>query len=193
MAGHAVYEGRSDRSFLLLLWSNMKTAFNGLLMAGGIVATFLFWVFKPDTTITLAWFVPFFFLCAILIVTFFSAAIDAHRMNKVGLPAVIYAKSDERHDLLLLLEPSELFSHDVGISVYHRDQNEFEQLIGIGTVINVQTNGMIQVNVNRISGGHEETVQKMRHNDRQILRNLRVKPHVPMSVMWNFDQEVTNG
>jgi hypothetical protein len=78
----------------------------------------------------------------------------------------------------LLLDKSELFGHDAVVSVYHVDGSDFEQLIGVGYVRNIQENGKIQVLVEEVIA-NGDLLNRLAHNDAEVLGRIRVKPSAP--------------
>jgi len=84
--------------------------------------------------------------------------------------------------LICLLQPSELFSYGIGVSYYYTDENEFEHLIGIGRVCNIQGNKLIQINLNSYQEHHKDLIDRLENNDKHILDNIKVKPTVPADI-----------
>jgi len=80
--------------------------------------------------------------------------------------------------LILLLEPSRNFSVDTLVTIYLREEHQFEMEIGGGVVLNVQENGPIQVAFDRIIHGHEDEYQAILDNENFDLRKLVVKPFI---------------
>jgi hypothetical protein len=87
---------------------------------------------------------------------------------------------NEAAELMCLLEPSELFSHDILVSFYNVGEQGREVRIGIGVVENVQTEDRkILVAMTYPAEGYQEEVDKLKRNDAVALQNTRVKPTVP--------------
>ena len=83
---------------------------------------------------------------------------------------------------VLLLDPSDLFSQDAVVSVFSR-QNDFERLIGVGQVLTIQDNGLIQVVVLKDLGSDDKLWERLRSNDATALRDVLVKPSIPRQVL----------
>ena len=64
-----------------------------------------------------------------------------------------------------------------------KDSGEFEVLIGIGLVLNVQDDRRIQVGLRQVAKGYEATASKLRENNSDTLQRLIVKPSVPARAM----------
>jgi hypothetical protein len=77
------------------------------------------------------------------------------------------------------LEPSELFSHGNAVSFYLKDEDGFEVLLGVGSVMNIQDDERILVVMEKATDGHEEAIHALMNNDKRLLERLRVKPSIP--------------
>ena len=99
------------------------------------------------------------------------------------VPRVTYSRKGtgafEEYVVVCLLEKSPLFGHGMAVSFYFKDSVEFEILIGVGMVINVQDDRRIQVGLQKVAKGQEGAVRKLRSNDSDALQRLLVKPNVP--------------
>lgn len=84
--------------------------------------------------------------------------------------------------MIFLLEPSELFSYDTIVSFYYLE-DDFEQLIAIGRVRNIQQDSKIQVEVTDYLSGYEEIFNKLGRNDFKALEKTRVKPNIPKAYL----------
>ncbi len=138
-----------------------------------LVVTVLRWATPALVTVLLA--------VAVLIQTLSS-------MRRVSqLPRVLHgrmgpASSDGGASALLLLEKSDLYGHDVVVSVYYMDESDFEELVGVGYVRNIQVDGKIQVLLNQVVANNG-VVEKLTGNDAGVLKRLRVKPSAPHEYM----------
>ena len=73
----------------------------------------------------------------------------------------------------------------MAVSFYYKDSVDFEVLIGVGMVINVQDDRRIQVGLRRVAKGQEDAVIKLQNNDSEALQRLLVKPNVQAYRMNN--------
>ena len=80
--------------------------------------------------------------------------------------------------MIFLLESSELFSYDTIVSFYYLE-DEFEQLIAIGRVSNIQQDSKIQVEVIYLISDCKEILDRLANNDSTALEKTRVKPNIP--------------
>lgn len=171
------------KSFWGLIWSSFLRVRG---VPGGVIIfvfTVLIWLFSPDKNISLGWVLPIGLFCVILILTLGNAAYEAFKISKHVLPMVLVGKKPPTQfsgaKLLCLIEPSELFSYDTFVSFYYIGDENFEQLMGIGTVVNIQEDNKIQVVMTCSLDGYEEKIEKLVQNDTGILKRTRVKPNIP--------------
>jgi len=131
----------------------------------------------------------------LLVAVLFDAASEAFAQARKPLPAVRGAMAPPAGypaaQALLLLDESDLFSQGLQVTLYFRDDADFELLIGIGFVPVIQSNGYVQILLTRLVGPHEETVRKIVDNDKRILSRISVKPSVssflPPRAEWSGD------
>ncbi|MFA5793758.1 MAG: hypothetical protein WC980_01615 [Candidatus Brocadiia bacterium] len=148
--------------------------------AGGIIASliipFIFWVVSPNETISLKWFIPICVLCGILIVIVIYLVV---KINQPILPEVIHGTklSPQSDSVLCILNPSKFFSHNIKVSCYYND--EFERLIAIGRVLNIQEDGKIQILLSEILPGYTEVTKKVSENNKSTLVKIIIKPTFP--------------
>lgn len=77
----------------------------------------------------------------------------------------------------MLLQPSDLFSHNTLVSFYLRSGDGFERFMGIGKVRHVQEDGKIQAEI--LDWEREDVLTRLKANDITVLRRILVKPSVP--------------
>ena len=116
-------------------------------------------------------------------------------MSEHILPRIVLGKKPsvqiQGAKVLCLLESSELFSYDALVSFYYIDDENFEQLIGIGAVVNIQEDRKIQVAMFYSLEGHQEKAEKIAQNDAGILKKTRVKPNVPKTYLDMIVSKIT--
>jgi hypothetical protein len=126
-----------------------------------------------------------------LILWFLYTAWSAFHIKTIVVPGVVSAKPPPKafssSKALLLVEPSVIYSHDSVVSIYFLE-DEFERLIGVGRVYNVQDNKIIQVLVTHDLDFGDEW-NSIVNNDATKLTKLRIKPTVPSSAMENHFNE----
>ncbi len=162
-----------EKNFWGLIWSS----FLRIQGAVGILIALLFWFFLPNINISLGLALPVLIFLIVVVVTLFNAAYESFKMSKRILPRILMGKKQGAR-VLCLLEPSELFSYDTLVSFYYIEDS-FEQLIGIGTVTNIQEDGKIQVTMAILLEGYKEVVKKLEQNESTVLNKIKVKPNIP--------------
>ena len=95
------------------------------------------------------------------------------------LPKVQYGKKNYDSKVLCILERSELFFQDMLVSFYYNDSRGFEELIGIGTVYNIQENKKIQVRMDYPNINYKKIIENLKNNEAETLSRTVVKPNVP--------------
>lgn len=174
------------KSFLGLIWSNFLRVQVVVIGGVSIVLAFLLWHFSPSKNIPLGLALPIGVLCVVLILILGFAGHEAFKMSKRVLPRVILGRKsptgNQKARVLCLLEPSEFFSYDALVSFYYIDEG-FEELIGIGRVLNIQEDGRIQVIMTHSRTVREETAKKLGENNVDVLKKTIVKPSVPKSIL----------
>ena len=174
-----------NKSFWGFIWERF-CKLHGVLI--GIIAL-LFAMFSryfaPDKSVGLGIVIPFGIIFIFLLIVFIDAAYVSFKTNRNILPGVIcvkpYLKNNEEIHLFLLT-PSDLFSNDICVSFYYCN-DEYEQLIGIGRVFNIQDDNKIQVLLTYTLKGHEEKVKEMVKNNKLYLDKTKIKPNIPYSML----------
>ncbi len=167
----------------MIMWSSFRKIQGPVGTVGTVVLGVLLWRFSRDGSIRLAVALPVGVLFMILLLTLCDAVYQMYKMSQRVLPRVLFGRKAagqmEGEKVLCLLEPSELFSHGALVSFYHVGHENFEELIGIGTVVNVQEDRKIQVAMTWCVDGHEGTAERLARNDKEVLEKIMVKPSVP--------------
>lgn len=175
------------KSFWELIWTSFLRVQGVFIGVIAIVLAVVLWLFSPDKNISLGLALPIGLFCVILILTLGNAAYEAFEISKHVLPMILVGKEPPAQisgaKLLCLIEPSELFSHDTLVSFYYIGDENFEQLMGIGIVINIQEDSKIQVVMIFAFDGYEEKIKKLAQNDAGILKRIRVKPNIPKTML----------
>jgi hypothetical protein len=164
------------------IWSAALKSWGALITIVGVVASLLGFFIIPDTeTVPLNAVLVFIFGIFIILGIFIRAAYDAHNNTQILLPKVKTVidppASYKDACALLLLEPTELLSHDSIISLFYIDGG-IERLTGIGKVVNIQNDKKVQVIIFKDSE-HDDKVKALKSNQPEDLENLIVKPSIP--------------
>lgn len=177
---------RVKKTFGSLLYDSFRSTYGPFISLIGIILVFVGYYIVPSSETISAKHVLLIFVVLLYVnFIFIHAAYIAHKNNRVLLPAVKYSSAPpiayQPSVALLLLEDSELFSYDAIVGVY-KSENEIEQLIGIGRVINIQENGKIQILVTNDLGYSSDWAQYITNNI-TLLQKMLVKPTVPAFAM----------
>lgn len=147
----------------------------------GLLFSFVMWFWKPSASVPLWVIVLIVIVLAIVVVTLADALFESlkrssrlPRVCKAIQPVALYG--DAR--AILLVDASDLFSHDAMVSVFSR-MNDFEVLIGTGFVATVQENGRIQVCVQNSAESTGDIWERILQNNKEELSQLIVKPSIP--------------
>lgn len=164
------------------LWSSALKSWGALFTIVSVVVSLISFFIVPKTsTLPLNWTLVCVILLAALLVIFARAAFDANIDSQVTLPNVRTVieppPSYKDASALLLLDPTELLSHDSIVSVYFMDGG-IERLSGIGKVVNVQNDKKIQVLLIK-DAEFSEKIEGLKANKPEDLAKLIVKPSVP--------------
>lgn len=174
-----------NKSFWGFVWSNFLKIQGVFLSVVGIAL----WFFTPQANIPLGLTLLILILSLVLIITFASTAYELFTTNKqlFPLPRVLLSKKitakNQTIDFIFLLEPSELFSNDALVSFYYFGDDNFEQLIAIGRVRNIQQDSKVQVEVIYSISGSEDILNNLEQNDKVTLKRTRVKPNIPKAYL----------
>ena len=150
-----------------------------------LIAVFSFNLSRTDT-VTLAVLFPIAIITLILLFVFLDLSIRMFNKARRGLPKVVQGRNPPNQypnaAALLLLQHSELFGHEAIVSVFYRN-DDFEEFIGIGFVLTIQENGLIQIVVQKSLGENLDHLwASIRANDANSVRRLLVKPSIPRTV-----------
>lgn len=190
-------------SFWSLISSSFLTIQGPLIGFMGLILSILLWWFPVNTQIPIGLSIGITVFLVVVIATFWNAAYIQFKnytklekeyenlkskyieleskVNKWQLPKIIVAQKEQTGKSLnvsCLLEKSDLLSHGAWISFYLIDNDEFERLIGIGVVVTVQANELIQALMDQPTIGYEDIWDKLTNNDAQVLTRIIVKPNV---------------
>ena len=168
-----------EKNLVGLIWLSFRRVQGPLLAVLAIILAIVLWQFSPNKKVGLDIILPIGILVIVLIITLFESVYEALKMNRYILPKMILGR-EMSSQLICILEPSPLFSHDALVSFYFNDG--FEQFVGFGRVINVQEDGKIQVILINSLPDHSDIIKKLSLNDSTILSKMIVKPTVPMSI-----------
>ena len=160
-------------------WSvqNAMTGLLGLILA----IAFASGIARSSITLSFASVAALLSLGAVVLSTLVFAVHRALQFSDRIVPRVLAARAIGPKDVLLLLEPSPLFSQDTAVSCYVRNDDGFELLAALGTVQTVREDQKIQVLLESFFEGHEDLATDLRNNNAQRIKAILIKPTVPSS------------
>lgn len=163
------------------IWSATVKSWGAILtITGSAISVIGFFVVPSSQSVPLNIVVVFAILGLVIFGILIRATYDAHTDSTVRLPRVRTVieppASYKDASALLLLDPSELLSHDSIVSLYYLDGG-IERLSGIGKVVNIQNDKKIQVVLIK-DAEFSEKVEALKANKPEDLSKLIVKPSV---------------
>lgn len=112
---------------------------------------------------------------------------EEQRLN-LKIPKVKYVRSPPKlysnAHALFLVNPTSLLSYDAIVSIYYLE-DDIERLVGVGKVINVQENKMIQIIITH-NYDFEENLNKLMNNSKDELDRLILKTSIPNSILQDI-------
>ncbi len=171
---------KSEISFLNIVAQNIASAFNIWVTVISLLLAIIAWWGTPAQT---SWPIRYIFLMIIffvfVVLLLFRVAWIIYKESGIALPAVKQATQyGPNQSGILVLGPSNLFGHNSIVAIYYTE-DQFERLIGMGIVSNIQENGLIQVVVERHLPECDDLWRGILSNKSDRIKNLIVKPHAP--------------
>jgi tetratricopeptide (TPR) repeat protein len=156
-----------------------------VISALGIVLALIALAISPADSILLGKALAIIIVCLAIIITLLVAAYNLYLACRNVLPRVLtvkpYLVDGQPSSIMFLLEPSPLFTSNQQVSVYYYE-DKIEQPIGLGTVVNIQEDGYIQIGILREFEGHKEVFRDLQSNKNFDLSKVKIKPSVPQFV-----------
>ncbi|MDP1997766.1 MAG: hypothetical protein Q8J90_11265 [Gallionella sp.] len=173
-----------------LLWVSFRGTVGTFVGIVGMLAGIAAWFIPGTTTVTLAVYVVTVALCVAIIVVLFEATRIARLHAANPLPRVCLSLREggtptEGH-VILILEPSPMFSHGLMASIFLLEHGHYERFVGHGVVQNVQDDGLIQIRIEEVVEGFQSLIADLEASKSQVLSRLRVKPYVQQRGRINF-------
>jgi hypothetical protein len=188
-------------NFWGLIWSSFNEIQGGLLGLLGFLGGIALIRYPDHTSIPLDLVIIVSFFTLLLIATLLSVVntllrqkqkleADIKQLQEVNqnleteikqriIPKILRIQKNVISDIVFLLEPSELFADDIYISFYYTDDDGFENLIGIGFVNLIQSDGKIQAILNQPSPNYQNIIDALDGNDPKLIEKIIIKPSIP--------------
>lgn len=147
-----------------------------------LLAVLTFSAIPSNRDVSLGWFIILILIFLFIFLLLLRISWLVYSDTSMKMPKVKHARQPHPNKGLLLLEPSGIFSHNNLVAIYYFE-NELEVSIGVGEVINIQENHLIQIRVQNTSDAHNELWTKIYNNDAAAISRLIVKPYLPREFM----------
>jgi hypothetical protein len=121
--------------------------------------------------------------------------IEARRLARGDPPRAKYVyvplgRDDSEHQAItLIMGRSRQFGVNIFVTIYYEESlgvgssEVFERAIGVGRVVNIQENGLIQVQVLREVSGQSGLWQRVRSCEAAILSHVMIKPSIDFNAV----------
>lgn len=184
-------KNREYKSFTDVIWGSVLSTGSVLFGAITLVSFFVLPYVEVDQVLKYTNAAPFaIFLLYVSYVFAYSAYYLYSRRSDL-LPEVKNGSAAPApyEDLVarVILEPSALFAQGAIIAAY-READGIEEFIGLGQILNVQQNGLIQVLITQSISG-DDVWAKIKANDAGELKKLKIKPTVPHQYIEALNNE----
>ncbi len=185
------------KNYFSYFYSSFKKIYGYILLIIGILLSIIFWIWKPEDSISLKLIIPLAIFVLLLIITLFDLSYTFFQKHEHLLPKVIQGREPpsflNESKALLLVEKSELFSHEALISLFQLDQG-YGKLVGLGYVLAVQNDGIIQIIITKSFMDNDvDFWDRVTKNDNNIIKNLIVKPNIPKTLFPSLFSEIQRG
>jgi len=178
-----------NSSYWAALYDSFITVHGWVLGLAGLVCAFATSYWAPaGSSIPVAYAVPALIFGVVLLIVLIDFSYRSHKATSVyALPRVLTVAQSHSGKRLLILAPSPLLFQDSIVSVFvvHSD---WEELVAVGYVYNVQTDGKVQV-VLTSGEAHPAIADLMAKNIDAIGRTL-VRPSAPRAEYLTLNREI---
>ncbi len=188
-------------SFWGFLWQSFLEIYAVPATFLGIIVSVLAWIISSKTQVSLALVITIAVFTLIILITLFHAVYKAFRynqklkaeleqlkrtnetivneVNRWRIPKILRVQKEQETGLIsFLFDDSDLFSEQLTISIFYRDQYEYEALIGIGYIKTIQTNKKIQAVIDQPISSYQDILDRLVSNEKIILDQIIVRPGI---------------
>ena len=180
-----------------LLWISFRGTVGTVVGILGLLVSTAAWFIPGTGTVSLGLYVTTVILLLATVVVLVEATRIARKHAAHPLPRVrLSLKEDHPADvvrIILILEPSPMFSHGLITSIFLVEQDHYERFVGYGVVQNVQDDGLIQVQIEGFVAGFPDLLADLQASKSQTLTRLRVKPFVQQRGLIRISENAHGG
>lgn len=168
------------------IWKSLLKSWGAAFSIISFLGTIAVYFVVPDQDLVkMNVFLVVIFSLTAVIVILLRTAYDANSDASITLPKIRKIleppKSYEKASALLLVDPSNYLSHDSSVTLFILE-DDYESFVGVGTVINIQNDGKIQVALFTSVESNKIMVQ-LKENKKHDLERLILKPSVPRAFL----------
>ena len=175
-------------NFWGLIWSSFREVNNSILTILSYAISILLAVVASKASVPLYLLIIIVTLSLLIIATLVRAlekALEEYaKMKQSMIPKILRVQKDANNNIECLLEASDLFAAQSMISLYYTDEDDFERLIGVGSVRYINNKKRIQVVIDEPKITYQNILDKLANNDLKVMQKTRVSP----SVIKKFNQ-----
>ena len=175
-------------NFWGLIWSSFREVNNSILTILSYAISILLAVVASKASVPLYLLIIIVTLSVLIIATLVRAlqkALEEYaKMKQSMIPKILRVQKDANNNIECLLEASDLFAAESMISLYYTDEDDFERLIGVGSVQSINDKKRIQVVIDEPKITYQNILDKLANNDLKVMQKTRVSP----SVIKKFNQ-----
>jgi hypothetical protein len=175
-------------NFWGLIWSSFREVNNSILTILSYAISILLAVVASKASVPLYLLIIIVTLSVLIIATLVRAlekALEEYaKMKQSMIPKILRVQKDANNNIECLLEASDLFAAQSMISLYYTDEDDFERLIGVGSVRYINNKKRIQVVIDEPKITYQNILDKLANNDLKVMQKTRVSP----SVIKKFNQ-----
>ncbi|QHU99095.1 hypothetical protein [Synechocystis sp. CACIAM 05] len=170
------------------IWSSFREVQNFWYGFLGVVLAILFSVVSGKTAVPLYLLVILTTIFILITSTLFNAYANlfiTYQKNqedyqRLRHPTILGVSTDKKTaSIICRIEASELFAINSLVSFYYIDDNEFESLIAVGYVKNIQRNKQAQVEIDIPDDTYQDILERLKNNDNQVIKRIFIRPTIP--------------
>lgn len=170
-------------NFFSHFYNSFKKVNGHLFGSFSLILAFVVWIWSSNSKVSFGLFIPLVLFFIILIITLIDLSYTLYIKQKNLLPKVIQGREPpslfNESEALIIVTESKLFSHEALISLFLIEDG-YERLIGVGNVLTVQNDGMIQIIITKSLVEESENIwERVRSNNKIVIEKLLVKPNIP--------------